>query len=154
MTFPKYSYDRLGKQKDPMNIIFKNTTIEKIKQRFDRLNWRFRGKYRDFTSDQFTPDSLPRTIQDAQKIKGSFWKRYHVRIWKISETHHIAAGHYERFSLAFTHVPYNFEAAKDKIEETFSGSDNWNVVHDIYHLENRDNETYHNGTATEIEDIS
>lgn len=153
MAFPKYSYDRFGKQKDPMNIVFKNVALEKIKLRFNNFGWRYRGKYREFTWDQFTPDSHPRTKQSAQKVKGTFWKRYHVRIWDLSQTEHIASGHHERFNLAFGHKPFNFESAKDRIEETFSGSDKWQISPDIHDLNNSDTETYHNGLATEIEEI-
>jgi len=152
VVFPKYTYDQFDKIKDPMNIIFKNATLDEIKLRFDQFNWRFRGKYAELTWDQFTPDLSPRSKQDAQRVKGSFWKRYHVRIWKLPDTsYHVASAHNERFTLAFGHKPYNFESAKDRIEETFDGSDNWEIKPGEHDLENRDDETYHNGLATEIE---
>ena len=153
MTIPSYTWKkpRGGRRKDPINLVFSNSTLKKILRKFDKSGWHFRDDFLDLVSTQYTPDSPPRNPQDAQRLNGPFWKRYHVRIWNHEKNSFVGSVHYERFTITRGHDPFNFEAGKDKVVENFQG-DSWKIQKDKHALGNYNREKYCNGMATEIKE--
>jgi hypothetical protein len=74
---PSYTWDDPISQeekhkKDPINLLFKNTKLSTVLMHLDRKGWHYRGKLRDPASDQYTPDTPPRRIQDAHRLEEMF----------------------------------------------------------------------------------
>lgn len=110
MNIPSYTWNKPkgGRKKDPINLVFTITTLQKILNKLDQNGWHFRDDFFDFASTQYTPDSPPCLPQAAQRLKGNFLKRFHVRIWNCKKNSFVGSVHHERFTITRGHDPFNF----------------------------------------------
>lgn len=91
---------------DPINIIFRNVSLDDVEQEFLNIG----SSNRTWALTQFIPypDAINKTPQNLQMHKGHFYKRYHIRLWNI-DSRIIAGVHMDRFS--FTgHRTTDFES--------------------------------------------
>lgn len=150
MSLPDYTWDKpvAGKKMDPINLVFSNTDLTGVLAHLDNQGWHYRGRLRDPASDQYIPKNHTRRIQDAHRMDGPVWERYHMRIWKY-QGQFVANSHYETLRHS-GHKVHHFEGAEEKVADNFSTSGPWTVIRDKRDLQNREIERYNNGYATEI----
>jgi hypothetical protein len=137
---------------DPINLVFINTDLSQILAHLDSKGWHYRGKILDPAKDLYTPDNPPRKVQDAHRMYGPLWQRYHIRIWEYNELL-VANAHYETLR-HYGHEVHHYEGAEQKVADDFDDK-NWIVRRDFLELRNfdiKDNSyrKYHNGYATVI----
>ena len=152
-AFPHYTWNKEkgGRKKDPINLVFTNTSLKKIQTDLKKSGWTSAKGILQIASNQYTPDSPPRKRQDAQPVKGPLWDRYHVRIWHHKGKSFVGSGHNEIISLWFAHVVGSHEAAKEEIEDDLNNS-SWIIKKDKHNLNNQTRKKFSNGKATEFEE--
>jgi len=150
--FPCFTWNKEkgGRKKDPINLVFTNTSLKKIRTDLKKSGWSSKNGILKIASNQYTPDSPPRKQQDIQPVKGPLWKRYHVRIWHHEGKSFVGSGHNEIISLWFAHVVGSHESAKKEIEEDLKNS-SWIIKKDEHDLKNPTRNKFSNGKATEFE---
>lgn len=155
MSIPQYTWNkpRKGRKKDPINLVFTNTSFKQVIEYFNSQGWGFRNKFFDLASDQFIPEESPRNKQDTHRMDGPVWDRNHVRIWIHGKNKLVASAHYETITLSEGHQVHHFEGAEEKIADAFLKSSEWKVKKNHINLNNKMYKKYNNGKATQIKKL-
>lgn len=145
MTYPNYTYS-LSKKSDPVNIVFKNTTLKEICLVLTSKKWK-----KTIGGNQTIHLSSGAKKNDEQIESGSYWKkRFHMRLWKVGGDV-VASVHYEQWQF-YKHEVFHFEGAEKKVSDDFN-SKKWTIRHDVYKLNDINYTKYNNGKLTIIEKI-
>ncbi len=155
VDYPQYTWSKKigGSKKDPINLVFSNTTLEKILNDLELSGWsRCNHNLLCFVSTQFTPDEPLREPQDAQSVKGQFWDRYHARFWSHMGKSYVGSAHYETLTLARGHDPHSFESGKHEVQDDLQNT-SWEIEQDKHDLENYTRKKFGSGKATEFTEV-
>ena len=159
MTSPAWTHQEWCRPSDPINVIFKEISLDEIEAFLNRKGWkRPRGWEKRFTPSQVIPqqdqeDPTKKTEQDLQltkSLKLRVVKRWHIRLWDFGDR--IVAGvHVDDTKMG--HVPTDFESVEQHFASLCETNPQWEVLRDRIELGNYfagHEQPFNNGKATLI----
>ena len=139
---------------DPINVIFREIDLDEVERFLLSEGWKkLPWPHHLFAHSHVIPDPDPlnKRKQNRQLVKGGIYKRFHIRLWKLSGEI-IAGVHFDRIR-GFGHSITDFESIEKCFAKLCKKNLDWEVLEDVEDLNNHfagHGEPYNNGKATVI----
>ena len=136
-TFPKQAHhdDTCAVPADPFNLLFVNeksaslaATLRGLKNSDTKQVWKSPriGGVIPTARNQWAMIDGSCKVQDEQRVTGSLWDRYHIRLWDLNNGDVLACAHHENLLTlggnpprAHLHRVDAFESGKDSVCDDF-----------------------------------